>query len=459
MVESLSATMLPVSTSMSNQRAFRPAEAPPDATGLSQFGMGMKSAACWFGRKLTVRSKALGENVERVVTLDIDSILTNRQEHLPVVERPMSPAAHYTELVLERLYKPPQGRTLAKIKDHLASIYRVFLRDNVLTIRLKSATSDEHLAYTPPQDVLVAPPDNRVQREHDLGQEPIEWKKEISFDFGSGQKVAGFAALGSRANTEKAGFALFRRNRLIEGSGENSYRPSDIFGASTTATYQRLFGELHLEGFDISHTKDGFRWDEDEEPFLALLKERLNSDPLPLLDQARYARYQELRRTRGKQKKKVQEEARTAVEETAEVLEITAEPLIEKQVSEPTTSEDPPEILESPIESWDETFHLEVNGYEWEVTVEIANDPAIGDWITVFDAKSRNPRQLGVRLSAAHPFMERFVGPDPSRLSPFLRIAAAIGLSEITARDAGVKQAGQLRRNINQLLRESLSEA
>ena len=129
------------------QRAFRPTEAPPDATGLSQFGMGMKSAACWFGRKLTVRSKALDEDVERVVTLDIDRILSERQERLPVIERPIQPAAHYTELVLERLYKPPQGRTLAKIKDHLASIYRVFLRDNVLTIRLKSATSDEHLAY------------------------------------------------------------------------------------------------------------------------------------------------------------------------------------------------------------------------------------------------------------------------------------------------------------------------
>ena len=244
-----------------------------------------------------------------------------------------------------------------------------------------------------------------------------------------------------------------------KGSGENSYRPSDIFGASTTATYQRLFGELHLEGFDISHTKDGFRWDEDEDPFIALLKEYLNSDPLPLLDQARYARYQELRKTRGKQKKKVREEARTAVEETAEVLEITAEPLIEKQVSDPTTSEDPPETLEAPIESWDETFHLAINGFDWQVTVEITNDPAIGDWITVYDAKSQNPRQLGVRLSAAHPFMERFVGPDPSRLSPFMRIAAAIGLSEITARDAGVRQAGQLRRNINQLLRESLSEA
>jgi Histidine kinase-, DNA gyrase B-, and HSP90-like ATPase len=29
-------------------RAFRPAVIPPDRTGLSEFGMGMKSAACWF---------------------------------------------------------------------------------------------------------------------------------------------------------------------------------------------------------------------------------------------------------------------------------------------------------------------------------------------------------------------------------------------------------------------------
>src|SRR5262245_56958145 len=29
-------------------RAFRPAEVPLDRDGLSEFGMGMKSAACWF---------------------------------------------------------------------------------------------------------------------------------------------------------------------------------------------------------------------------------------------------------------------------------------------------------------------------------------------------------------------------------------------------------------------------
>ena len=45
------------------QRAFRLAEPPINSNGLSEFGMGMKSAACWFGEKFHVRSSALGEGI------------------------------------------------------------------------------------------------------------------------------------------------------------------------------------------------------------------------------------------------------------------------------------------------------------------------------------------------------------------------------------------------------------
>ena len=37
-------------------RAFRPAQLPPNRTGLCEFGMGMKSAACWFAPKWSVRT-------------------------------------------------------------------------------------------------------------------------------------------------------------------------------------------------------------------------------------------------------------------------------------------------------------------------------------------------------------------------------------------------------------------
>lgn len=114
----------------------------------------------------------------------------------------------------------------------------------------------------------------------------MTWRKEIDFDFGDGLRAHGFAALFDVASTARAGFALFRRNRLIEGSADEGYRPHALFGNSNDYIFQRLFGELHLEGFDVSHTKDGFRWDNNEEAFLQLLQEELNSEPLPLLKQA-----------------------------------------------------------------------------------------------------------------------------------------------------------------------------
>jgi hypothetical protein len=39
-------------------------------------------------------------------------------------------------------------------------------------------------------------------------------------------------------------------------------------------------------GFKVSHTKDGIRWDETEDEFIAALKAALSTSDLPILDQA-----------------------------------------------------------------------------------------------------------------------------------------------------------------------------
>ena len=58
-------------------------------------------------------------------------------------------------------------------------------------------------------------------------------------------------------------------------------------GSVGSHRYKRLFGELHLEGFDVSHTKDGFQWDDNMDAFLELLKEELQSEnSIPILKQA-----------------------------------------------------------------------------------------------------------------------------------------------------------------------------
>jgi len=426
-------------------RAFRPAEVPPDRTGLSEFGMGMKSASCWFSRRWTVRTTALGEAVERTVSFDIDRIVRDDLEELEVHSRPVAPDAHYTEIVLSDLHRPLQGRTIGKIKDHLGSIYRVFIRDGLLEIRFDR----DSLAYPEPA-VLFAP------YYKDASGEPKHWRKPIDLDFGLGLRAHGFAALRATGSTSDAGFGLFRRNRLIQGSRDEGYRPEHIFGKSNSFTYQRLFGELHLEGFEVSHTKDGFRWDEHEEIVLELLKQQLNGDPLQLLSQA------EGYRTRVKTED-LRSAADVAVERTAETIQREAAPVLDHQLAEDPGPTDPAPSLEPVATASRRIIDVPLHECHWIIELELSNDPSIGDWVSVYDQPAAvlvggtvNARKLGVRLALAHPFTERFGGTEPSQIEPLLRLAAALVLAEITAREGGVRYAGRIRHYVNELLRDAL---
>jgi hypothetical protein len=429
-------------------RAFRPAEIPPDRSGLAEFGMGMKSAACWFAPHWTVRTTALGESVERTVHFDIEKIVRDDLEELDVNLTKTVPNAHYTEIILRDLYKAPQTNTLKKIREHLASIYRIFIRDGQLELRLDG----ELLTYDDPR-VLVAPYYKATTAP------PKQWRKEIDFDFGLGLNAHGFAAIRETASTSGAGFALFRRNRLIQGSADEGYRPEHVFGKPNSYRYQRIFGELHLEGFEVSHTKDGFKWDEHEEVFLELLKEELDAQPLPLLEQAEEHRVRVL-------KKDLERGAQRATERTAEVIRQEVPPVLEHQLQSAPDAQAPPETLATAVFASTREIDVELRGKPWRIVLELSADPSVSDWITVGDKLSVVPekssgmprRTITVRLALVHPFMERFAGASQEEIEPLLRVAAAIALAEVTARESGIKLAGTFRKNINELLRDAFSK-
>ena len=422
------------------RRAFRPAEIPPDRTGLAEFGMGMKSAACWFAPCWSVRTSALGEQVARKVEFDIANIINDDISELNILETAENPNSHYTEVILKDIFHTPVGRTVTKLKEHLSDIYRAFIRDGLLELRFNG----DILNYEEPP-ILIAP----YYKEED--GKSVEWKKDISFDFGNGLHVYGFAALREKANTSKAGFALFRRGRVIQGSGDEGYRPAQIFGSSNSYRYQRLFGELHLEGFEVSHTKDGFRWDENEEPFLELLHEHLDSEDMPLLKQAEGYRVLAARsKLKSNSEQAVANTTRTMEERLPDTIPIVAE-------EEPVST--PEEISSDSSTIAERQFNIRVRDKDWSISVEISDDPAESDWLVISDTPeiTSSPRTLRIRISMRHPFMIRFAQNNIDDIEAILRIAVAIALAEILARDSGVRQAGTVRRNVNEILREVLS--
>ena len=422
------------------QRAFRPAAVPTDTSGLSEFGMGMKSAACWFSPRWYVRTKAFWENVERTVRFDVEQIVHDKVEELEIIEQPTDKSLHFTEVVLDDLHHVPVGRTVGKIKEHLTDIYRVFIRDGVLELYF----NDEPLNYSEPK-ILVTP----YVRDND--GEPRDWRKDIDFDFGEGLSVNGFAALRDPGNYARCGFALFRRGRLIQGSGDEGYRPPLIYGQPGSFRSLRLFGELHLEGFEVSHTKDGFRWDENEQPFLGLLKEYLDSDALPLLRQADGYRALASRKER-------KGAAQLAVDRTvAAMAKGLAETLPNVADEPPPASPTQPLSAQTILASRELT--IDFRGEQWLIKVELADDPADSQWLAISDqaGSGGSPNVIEIRVALAHPFMVSFAQTDPDDVEALLRVAAALALAEKLARLSGQKYAGIIRRNLNEILRDALS--
>ncbi len=404
--------------------------------------MGMKSAACWFAPKWTVRTSAFGENVTRTVQFEIENIVNDEIEELEVREDSEDVDAHYTEIVLEDIFHVPQGRTVGKLKEHLTDIYRVFIRGGELELRFNG----EILASQKPP-VLVAP----YYREQESSSRV--WRKDVAFDFGDGLSVHGFAALRETANTAKAGFSLFRRGRVIEGSGDEGYRPAYIFGSSNSYRYQRLFGELHLDGFEVSHTKDGFRWDENEEPFLELLREHLDSEELPLLKQAEGYRVRVARA-------QLASTAKQAVSNTARAIQERLPAALPKLSDAPPVddpSEEPPHTGTLARRQ----FEIRFREKDWRINVELTEDPSESQWLVFSDvaASTDEPRNLDIRVSLVHPFMVRFAQSDSEDVEALLRVAAALALAEVMARDSGVRHAGTIRRNVNEIILNALSDA
>ena len=232
----------------------------------------------------------------------------------------------------------------------------------------------------------------------------------------------------------------------------DGYRPPSIFGSAGSFRHLRLFGELHLEGFEVSHTKDGFQWDDDEEPFLELLKEHLDSDELPLLRQADAFRALASRRERGKVASEALSRATNAMQaKFPETIPKVAEGALVETSSQAMAPQ--PMLAEREL-------RFDFRGQRWIMRIVLSDDPAEGDWLLFSDRPATDGRSenLEIRIAMAHPFMVSFAQTRTDEVEALIRVGAAMAVSEKLARRAGVKFAGTVRRNFNEILREALSK-
>lgn len=422
-------------------RAFSPATPPADASGLSEFGLGMKAAACWFAKKWTVRTSALGEPLQRTVTFDVPAILRSGTEVLPIEATGARESDHFTVVTLTDLRVRPKGRTLAKIKEHLQSIYRVLMSEGVVKLRVTTAGSVEELNYDPPK--LLDAPYYKTPK-----AVPRLWRQPFEVDFGD-RKVTGWAGILERGSHVHAGFSVFRRRRLIEGSVGETYKPSALFGTPNSFASQRVIGEMFVEGFDVSHTKDGIQWGGYEDELLDKIYRQINSPDCALLAQADGYRARttaaQLPKNFGANAIAAATDAIADADTSKAIGDVAATPAAVEVALPPV----PPEAV---LQQQKHVLDLPWEGTSITVVLQLVQDQAADFFVAAVEKKPAGEEVLTVRLNLDHRFSIAFVNDNEQALQPLLRLVAALALSERMARKSGVSHASVVRSGANKIL-------
>lgn len=430
-------------------------DSPPDnKSGRNEFGMGLKTAASWFGNIWSVRSTRLGSPYEYYTEINIPELRKNNVNVVSIKRTHTDVSAHGTTIIIRDVTKKiGSPRTKGKIVELLKSMYRRDLNNGLVKI-----SYDCDALYYDEYDCLTFR--NRT------------WRKDLDFSFefdGNIHHVVGFVGILANGGFGRAGFALFRRNRVVVGGEEFNYKPDEIFGQAQSSQSHKLFGELDLDDFPINQAKDGFVWDDGlEEMFIAELKDQIQE-------------YIDIAKMTIKERAKEEETSQAVSDSVHSKVQESIDHFFTAQV------EDPPPVISTPTFEPQSDLQTDLDFYR-EYQVEQNNLPEeIDDKVRIYtiplDAASRcvinvrwtkgnsaiwikvDPAEDGssanIQLNINHPFFKPFSEKEDFKLV-LEKFAIAFALAEIRAKNnanaEGMISPISFRTYINNFLRELTDE-
>lgn len=246
--------------------AMKPAR-PKHASGLSEFGIGMKAAAVWFADTWELATRPQGQKKQYKLSFDLDVLLASGSDVLEVEEIILPSLKSGTEITLKSLRRPLDANKYTDICDTLRELYQRFTTGAVplmiLTASLDGTPRDLKFIPLVDRQVLSAPIHMMVNKKlYAVGPEKT-WSVPISMIF-NGVPIEGHVCLMEKGSYKhNPGLVLFRNGRVISGTTKRPNIPAGLFGTSNKYAAQRVYGELHLDGLPVAYTKDKFEIDED----------------------------------------------------------------------------------------------------------------------------------------------------------------------------------------------------
>ena len=381
--------------------------------------MGLKMAACWFGRRWRVVTKRLGDSIEYDALVDVERLEVDKPDSIIVTQRMlMDPSEHYTRIEIEGLHRTFRGRALSSIQENIASMYRRDIDSGDITIRWKG---DPFKWEKDPVFEEEAPDGDRVR-----------WEKDVQFDV-DGYEVNGKVWIRIPGAARRGGMHLFRRNRLVVGGPGQGYKPPEIFQAPNSFQSQRLVGELNLNDWPVTQTKDAFDWDgELENGFI----DKLGKAVSEYVQKARDIKSDSSTPTTSADGQLVGDNTKESlrgsdVDSALTIVETTPPP-------PPTPPKEEIERIEQAAEkSSGEPTYIRL-GSEGIPTLKVfwLDTLPASDLHAHFDMPSDEELLLYVNLN--HPFVEHVISRDPAKLQLYSLTLYADALVE-----SGIRKRGQ----------------
>lgn len=424
----------------------------------NEFGMGLKTAASWFGNVWSVSSTAYGSPNRYTAVVDIPHLQESGESDIEIRVESAPLCEHGTTIRITQMTKTMGSRSIGKTRTMLASMYRRDLAGGEVCINVND------------QDIFF-------ENYPILQFRGKEWKKKLDFNFEFLDKIyriTGFVGIMNPASFPKSGFALFRRNRVIIGGEDQNYKPHEIFGASNTQVALKLFGEINVDDFPVNQAKDGFVWHDGlEDEFLAQLKMQIQDyidiAKMSIKERTREERYSnersecveaEVSRAVGNlnlsnlaSDEDYCVDDRDEVHDSPQSLIDDCDDIVKQFISEMDEDNQRPSDFRSPERSYAVRLN-DVVTRDINVSWEIGSNAR---WIHV---SKNNNGSLSVTINVNHPFFKPYSNEDEFQvvLEKFvIAFVVAEETAKLNSSADGFIMASAIRNNMNRYLRK-LSE-
>lgn len=414
-------------------RALRTGEPPPDTSvGLNLHGVGMKAAAFWWGRHLTIETWPLGEANGWKVEIDLGEAGTQPQA-TATVHKIRGRSHSGTRITVDGLWQnaPVAPKTRTTIGAYLPSIYRKFISVEDAEGGVASALEGSHpvrlfldgrqLSFEPPP-LLKAPfwptPDGPAK-----GARARLWRKKISVRLESGKQISGWVGILDTMSRELSGFTLHYRGKGIGGvtplhvkESNSGFRPRQIFGQAGSYRAQSYIGEFDVTALGKSITTDSTLWTPDEEEeFVDHVLEKLKNPQFDLWSMA--VNFKRRKRNQVDRKNLVKASTAAATQLRKAVSGNISHEDVEEDFTE--TETDLPEVR-FPItdqEVHTHSFGLRFSGQRGR------------PFITLTENRSR--RAHTVVVNESHPVLDDLPPVDVNTRTLLTRIALSLAAAEV----------------------------